>query len=69
MKTWTEEELKEIYVSDDFNSIYQEYCSDNKEQRDLLKFLDISLIQSIVKPNEVSFSSIARFKYKRLFFI
>ena len=40
MKTWTEEELKEIFVSDDFDSIYEEYCSNNKEQRDLLKFLD-----------------------------
>lgn len=40
MKTWTEEELKGIFVSDDFNSVYQDYCSNNKEQRDLLKFLD-----------------------------
>lgn len=40
MKTWTEEELKGIYVLDDFNSIYGEYCSNNKEQKDLLKFLD-----------------------------
>ena len=39
MKTWTEEELKEIYISDDFNSIYKEYCSNNKEQQDLIKFL------------------------------
>ena len=36
----TEEELKEIYVSDNFNSIYEEYCSNNTEQKDLLKFLD-----------------------------
>lgn len=40
MKTWTEEELKEIYVSDDFISGYEKYCSNNKEQREFLKFLD-----------------------------
>lgn len=40
MKTWTEEELKEIYISDEFIREYNEYCSDNKEQINLLKFLD-----------------------------
>lgn len=40
MKTWTGEELKEIYVSDDFISGYKGYCSNNKEQGDLLKFLN-----------------------------
>lgn len=40
MKTWTEEELKEIYVSDNFISGYKEYCLNNKEQINLLKFLD-----------------------------
>lgn len=40
MKTWTEDELKEIYISDEFISGYNEYCSDNKEQINLLKFLD-----------------------------
>jgi hypothetical protein len=40
MKTWTEEELTTIYGSDGFISSYDKYCSTNKEQRDLLKFLD-----------------------------
>lgn len=39
MKTWTEEELKEIHSSEEFGKGYEEYCSDNKDQKELLKFL------------------------------
>ena len=40
MKTWTEVALGEIYSSDVFISGYEQYCSNNKEQGGLLKFLE-----------------------------
>ena len=40
MKTWTEEELKEIYVSENFKESYENYCLNNKEQREVLTFLE-----------------------------